>query len=66
MLIKGLVFKLILGGLVILGLGAAAAGVIYMASIKPYAPINLDVAVRNNSSIEDCQPDIHFMDNFHE
>lgn len=63
MLIKGLVFKLILGGLVILGLGAAAAGVIYLASIKPYAPINLDVAVRNNSSIEDCEPDIHFMDN---
>jgi hypothetical protein len=63
MLIKGLVFKLILGGLVILGLGAAAAGVIYFASIKPYAPINLDVGIRNNSSIEDCEPAIHFMDN---
>jgi hypothetical protein len=63
MLIKGLVFKLILGGLVILGLGAAAAGVIYMASIKPYAPKNLDVGIRNNSSIEDCEPAIHFMDN---
>jgi hypothetical protein len=63
MLIKGSVFKLILGGLFILGLSAAAAGVIYMLYVKPYAPINLDVGIRNNSSIEDCEPAIHFMDN---
>jgi hypothetical protein len=63
MLIKGSVFKLILGGLFTLGLTAAAAGVIYMAFVKPYAPINLDVTVRNRSSIEDCEPVIYFMDN---
>ena len=61
MLIKGPVFKLILGGLFTLGL--AATGVIYMLYVKPYAPIYLQVEIRNRGSIEDCEPAIHFWDN---
>ena len=65
MLIKGTVFKLILGGLFILGLSAAAAGVIYFGFIKPYAPTNLSVTIPNvgGGSFDDCEPNIGFRDN---
>ena len=65
MLIKGSVFKLILGGLFILGLSAAAAGVIYFGFIKPYAPTNLVVTISNvgGGSLENCAPFINFRDN---
>jgi hypothetical protein len=57
MLIKGSVFKLILGGLFTLGLSAAAAGVVYILYIKPVAPIYLQVGIMNK-----CEPIIHFWD----
>jgi hypothetical protein len=64
MLIKGSVFKLILGGLFILGLSAAAAGVIYFGFIKPYAPTNMVVTISNvgGGSLENCTPFINFRD----
>jgi hypothetical protein len=61
MLIKGSVFKLILGGLFILGLSAAAAGVIYFGFIKPYAPTILNVTVDNIAG--SCEPVITWQDN---
>ena len=65
MFIKGSVFKLILGGLFILGLSAAAAGVVYISFIKPFAPINLNVTISNvgGNSWDDCEPVIKFLDN---
>jgi hypothetical protein len=65
MLIKGSVFKLILGGLFALGLSAAAAAVIYFGFIKPYAPTNLVVTITNvgGGSLENCAPFINFLDN---
>lgn len=62
MLIKGSVFKLILGSLFTLGLGAAAIGVIYMLYIKTYAPTLLDIT-RSDPGTESCQPVLHFRDN---
>jgi hypothetical protein len=60
MLFKGSVFKLILGGLFTLGL-TAAAGVVYMLYIKPYAPAL--VAVQIDTLGGSCQPVITFYDN---
>jgi hypothetical protein len=61
MLIKGSVFKLILGGLFTLGLSAAAAGVIYLAFLKPYVPTNLNVTI--DTTAGSCEPVITFRDN---
>ena len=61
MLIKGSPFKLILGSLFTLGLGAAAAGVIYVSYIKPFAPTNLDVSI--DTSAGSCSPVVTFRDN---
>ncbi len=64
MLIKGSVFKLILGSLFTLGLSAAAAGVIYWAFVKPVAPTNLYVTISNigGTTLADCEPIVHFRD----
>ncbi len=61
MLIKGSVFKLILGGLFTLGLSAAAAGVIYWAFVKPYAPTDVIVSLPAYGAT--CEPVVSFRDN---
>jgi len=61
MFIKGSVFKLILGSLFILGLSAAAAGVIYKAVSKPDAPTLENIKIDTNAG--SCEPVLYFHDN---
>ena len=61
MLIKGSVFKLILGGIFTLGLTAVAAGVVYMLYIKPYAPTILNIKM--DPTAGSCEPGFTFRDN---
>ena len=61
MIFKSSAFKLILGGLFTLVLSAAAAGVVYITYIKPYAPTNLNITIDTSSG--NCVPVITFRDN---
>jgi hypothetical protein len=62
MFTKGLLLKVIFGGLLVL---TAATGVVYFGFIKPYAPINLTVSIPNvgGTELANCSPGIFFVDN---